>query len=72
MSRPAIADKPFALLDARIKECADKMIRGACGGGTLEENYIGYRSQVLLYAELIRLRQALEEAFTDDDEKENA
>lgn len=67
---PAIADKPFALIDARIKECTDKMIRGACGGNTPEEVYIAYRVQVDLYKELVRLRGALELAFTEDEEEE--
>lgn len=72
MSRPAIADKPFALIEARIDACVTLMVNGSCGGQTPEESFIRYRVQVALYTELTRLREALEEAFTDDDEKENA
>lgn len=70
MTIPAMADKPFALIDARIEECKNLMINGSCGGTTPEDCFIRYKVQVALYKELMRFRESLVEAFNDDEEDE--
>lgn len=70
MTIPAMAEKPFALIDRRMKDCATKMIRGTSGGDTPENRYLAYQVQVALYTELERLRQELEAAFKDDEEED--
>lgn len=69
MTMPAIAEEPFKVLDGRIQEAKRQMISGSCGGNTPEERYIAYRVKVDLCTELMRVRQALEKAFTEDEDE---